>query len=306
MGEGETLHRYSAFNLGVQSSLLLPELLASAEAKKDITIRVETSERPTSDDNLNPDYSYSVTKTKARLYFSQIGAFLVENGREITAQALPNVEERLIRLPLLGAALATLLYQRGKFVLHASAVAVGDGAAIFIGNKGHGKSTTAAMLCSRGHQLLADDIVAIDTEENSRYAVLPGFPQFKLYPDSVTATFSHNPEKLEEVGANMVKRSLRVENFCQRQLPLRAVFTLGFRDGVSIRRLASQEAIKYLIVHTYMARFSTDWVRNGIAASNLQQSANVAAQVPVYQLERPRDFSALEEVALAVEKVMNV
>ncbi len=301
------LHYYSAYNLKIRSSLLLPELpiLSSAEAEKDISIQVGHIERLVSSDKPEPEYSYSITKTTARLYFPQIGTFLMENGRKISIFPSPNIEERLIRLPLLGAALAVLLYQRGKFVLHASAVAVGGEAVVFVGNKGHGKSTMAAMLCSRGHGLLADDTVVIDLDKADRYMVLPGFPQFKLYPDAVIATSNDDPEKLEEVASNLMKRSRRAENFCEKTLPLRAIYVLSEGTEVRITQLIPQETIKYLIANTYMARFSSDWLR-GIAATNLQQCTAIANQIPVYLLERPRDLSTLEDVALAVEEQMRV
>ena len=299
----KNLHCYSAYNLGVRSSLLLPELptVAPAEATTDITIRLQPVRQSTGNGNHDLEYSYSITKTKAHLYFPQIGTFQMENGSEMNIFPLPNVEERLIRLPLLGAALAVLLYQRGKFVLHASAVAIDEEAVVFVGNKGYGKSTMAAMLCSRGHQLLADDTVVVDLDVAERHIVLPGFPQFKLYPDAVMATSNDDPEKLEEVASNLMKRSRWADNFCKEALPLRAIFVLSEGTDVRISQLIPQETIKYLISNTYMARFSSDWLR-GIAAANLQPCAAIANQIPVYLLERPRNISALEDVALAVEE----
>jgi len=303
MREDKILHTYSAYNLEIRSSLLLPELLVlnSAGATKDITIRVEPIERQMSDDSLYSEYSYSITKTSARLYFPQTGTFLIEGGRKINVFPLPDVEERLIRLPLLGAALAVLLYQRGKFVLHASAVEINGEVVVFVGNKGHGKSTMASMLCSRGHRLLADDTVVIDLDETDRYMVLPGFPQFKLYPDAVIATSDDDPEELEEVASNLLKRSRRAENFCKETLPLRAIYVLSEGTEIRINQLIPQETIKHLIANTYMARFTSDWLR-GIAATNLQHCTAIANRIPVYLLERPLDLSTLEDVAVAVEE----
>jgi hypothetical protein len=307
MSLDENMHFYSAYNLGICSSLLLPELpsVPPSKATEDITIRLQPVRQSTVNGNHDPEYSYSISKNKAHLYFQEVGTFQIENGTEITILPLPNVEERLIRLPLLGAALAVLLYQRGKFVLHASAVAIDKEAVVFVGNKGYGKSTMAAMLCSRGHQLLADDTVVVDLDESEHYIILPGFPQFKLYPDAVIATSNDDPEKLEEVASNFLKRSRRADNFCQEALPLRAIFVLNEGTDVRISQLAPQEIIKHLLSNTYMARFSSDWLC-GIAAANLQQCAAIANQIPVYLLERPRDISILEDVALAVEEQVRI
>lgn len=291
------LHSYSAYNLGIQSSLFLPELMIPTETGEDVEIWIKDSEEL----NLIPESEYSVAAKNAYLHFTEVGTFFVNDGREIIIQPLPGIEERLIRLPLLGAAFAVLLNQRGYFVLHSSAVAIGEKAVAFIGNKGDGKSTTAAMLSGRGHQLLADDTVAIDFHNSSNPMVLPGFPQFKLYPDSVIAAFNEDPNKLEEIASNVDKRSRPADKFCGKTLPLQAVFVFAEGEEVKISQLSPQEAINYLIANSYMARFTTDWLQNGIAASNLKQCAMIVNQIPVYKLERPRNLSKLEEIASAVE-----
>ena len=71
-------------------------------------------------------------------------------------------------------------------ILHASAVAVGGDAIALLGGLGRGKSTMAAALHVRAHQMVADDLTAIQMD--SAYpTVLPAFAQFKLWPDAVTA-----------------------------------------------------------------------------------------------------------------------
>lgn len=295
------LHTYCAYNLGIQSSLFLPELIVPTETSGDVEIWLDNSKeyKPI------PESPYSVAADKAYLHFTEVGTFYVNDGREIVIRPLPNIEERLIRLPLLGAAFAVLLNQRGYFVLHSSAVSIENKAVAFIGNKGDGKSTTAAMLTSRGHQLLADDTVAIDFQNDNNPIVLPGFPQFKLYPDSVIAAFNEDPNNLEEIASNVDKRSRPADKFCVKSLPLQAVFVFAEGEKVKISQLSPQVAINYLIANSYMARFSDDWLQNGIAASNLKQCAMIVNEIPVYKLERPRNFSKLEEVASAIENCLS-
>ncbi len=85
------------------------------------------------------------------IYRPNVGSFAVRAGREIVIDPLPCVDERALRLTLLGPALALLLHQRDLFVLASSAVRVqaedgGDGdfyGVAFLGYSGAGKSTTA-------------------------------------------------------------------------------------------------------------------------------------------------------------------
>ena len=79
-----------------------------------------------------------------------------EAGEEVIVQI--GYVEPPLRTFLLGPALAVLLHQRGRLVLHAGAVAVNGRVAAFLGGPSWGKSTTTAALDRRGHGIMADDV----------------------------------------------------------------------------------------------------------------------------------------------------
>src|SRR5690606_16473868 len=85
-----------------------------------------------------------------------------------------------IGLPLFGPVMACLLHRQGLLVLHGSAVVIDGEAHAFLGDKGSGKSTTAAALIAAGLPLVADDVVALDRLEDGRLAVRAAFPAMKL------------------------------------------------------------------------------------------------------------------------------
>jgi serine kinase of HPr protein (carbohydrate metabolism regulator) len=58
-----------------------------------------------------------------------------------------------------------LLQQRGRLVLHASAVTVDLGVVAFMGGPGWGKSTMAAAMYARGHSIVADDVTAVRADK---------------------------------------------------------------------------------------------------------------------------------------------
>ena len=74
-----------------------------------------------------------------------------------------------------------LLHQRGRMVLHASAVNINDGAVAFMGHNGAGKSTTTFSFMASGYPLVADDILSLEFREGVPYGV-SGFS-----PDKVVA-----------------------------------------------------------------------------------------------------------------------
>lgn len=299
--EYPALYHYTAFGLHVCSTLCLPELALAGDGTADITITVAALDwRPTVIDA--DGTCFEITPSEAYLYWDEIGAYLVRNGAEIVVDAKPGVDERLVRLPLLGTVLAVLLHQRGHLVLHASVVAIAERVAMFIGEKGHGKSTMAAALYAHGHVLMADDMATIDTDTSATPLVRPGFPQFKLWPEAALSSLGDDPDALPRLADGFEKRARRVtQRFAEQPLPAGGIFVLRIGPALEIRRLGSQEALIQLITHTYVARFGNQMLQGAAAAEHLRRCAQVVRTVPVYVLERPRSLALLPDIVQLVE-----
>src|SRR5262249_25236419 len=144
---------YLAYNLGIRSSLFLPELMAG-NGKTDVEIRPG---RIDCLPGVNGGECYVHPKTgDVYLYWQGLGTLLVRSGTEIFVDTVPAVDEGDLHLCILGPALAVLLRQRGLLVLHASAVQVAHGAIAFLASSGGGKSTLAASFYTRGHAVVTD------------------------------------------------------------------------------------------------------------------------------------------------------
>src|SRR5690606_6158147 len=90
--------------------------------------------------------------------------------------------------------------------LHVSAVAIDGEAVLFMAPSTGGKSTLAQHCVARGHQLVADDKLAI-IEESDRFLAVPSHPNYRPY------------RKNEDLG-------FRAEQFCASPLPIRVMFRL--------------------------------------------------------------------------------
>jgi hypothetical protein len=286
---------YTAYGLGIHSSLPLPEL-EGAEARADLIIRFGKIDWKPAKDR----YSVvEVSPSKMFFHWNDAGTFLAHRGREIVIDPLPDAEPEVLRLFTLGAVLAGVLHQRGLLLLHASAVEVGGSAVAFIGDKGWGKSTFAALMQERGHRLVTDDVVAIEVDKQRTIRVLPGFPQFKLWPDAVTE-MGINPEDLPRVHPQLEKRAYRLRNdFSNASISLKAIYVLAEGERMEIESPRTQEAFVELVRHSYLARHLE---ATGATALHFQQCSTLIKAVPVFRLKRPRSLDLLPELASLVEQ----
>jgi hypothetical protein len=253
-------------------------------------------------DNSDQGDGFCFAADEALLFWEQIGTFLVRKGREIIIDPNPGVEENLVRLPLLGAVLAVLLHQRGQLVLHASAVDIGGQAVAFIGAKGKGKSTMAAALYGRGHKLIGDDMVVVSLDEQGQPFLLPGFPQFKLWPAAAAVSLGDNPELLPRLISAEEKRVRRIrDRFSEDKTPLRGIYTLCGGAEPAIKSLQSKDAILQLFTHSYVARFGQACLKGEVAVTHLKQCVELINRVPVFRLERPASLDLLAETAQMLE-----
>ena len=293
------MYSYVAYGLGIQSELPLPEL-GVGEAAPDVVLRLGKVDRTPLELDAQGD-GFWATADEACRSLANVGTCLVWRGREIIVDPVPGADERVLRLSILGPAFALLLHQRGRFVLHASAVESAGGAVAFTGGSGWGKSTLAAALHARGCALVADDLTAIAVSPECS-TVFPGFPQLKLWPEAV-ASLGEAPEALPQIHPDFDKRARRaIRGFSYRRLPLRRIYLLGEGPGPTIEPLQPHEALIALMPHWYGFRFGDRLLQVGdAAASHFRQCATLANSVSVHRLIRPRQLRALGDVVSLVE-----
>ncbi|GAB4523002.1 MAG: hypothetical protein Tsb0014_00080 [Pleurocapsa sp.] len=296
------MYFYQAYGLTIKSTLELPELIGSHEIetkKADVTIKLE--QLPVSPLPINNvAHCYKLTTEGMYAYWEGVGTFLIKEGKEIIIEPVAEADEYRLRLFILGAAIGTILHQRGFLVLHGSGVDINGKAVVFVGNKGWGKSTIAANLNAKGHNLIGDDVIAIDLSGN-RPMVMPAFPQLKLWPDAVTS-LGIQPESLPQLVPHLEKREHRVnQGFSDRKLPLKQIYVLGKYPNLEIQPLKPQEIIRYLILNSYVTRFGDELLKAD-RSSHFAKLTQIAQQVSIHHLLRPTDLSLL---ATTVELIEN-
>ena len=218
------MYSYLAYGLGIHSMLPLPELLVS-KAACEIVIQYGCINRISPEPD-SEGRRIQATADEVHFYWPGEGSILVRRGSEIILEPTRGVEQSLLRLSIEGPVLGVLLHQRGRLVLHASAVAINERAIAFLGASGWGKSTMAGALHTIGHCLVSDDVLAIQVSEN-RPLVFPSFPQLKLWPDAADVLGS-NPASLPRLRSDLDKRACRADRgFSPEPLQLGQIYVLS-------------------------------------------------------------------------------
>lgn len=291
-------HMYMAYGLGVESELEIPEFLPVNRLPIEsatINIRFDTLSAPPLTETPSA-CRCQIGQNEAYLDWPQGGLFLVRQGREIIIDPAVGADETLVRTFLLGAAFGLLLHQRGQLVLHASAIALDEGAVLFIGDRGAGKSTTAALFQSHGYSLIADDVTVLDMSQPESVMVVPSFPQIKLWPESITS-LGQQPEQFPQLNPLVEKRICSSpDTFAQQSHPLLGIYVLDWGVENVIHPLKGHGALADLMHNWYCARFGAEMMRHISPADHLKIFAGLLNQVPVYELIRKESLADIHNL----------
>jgi len=276
-----TRAEYSAFGLGIASEVDLPEL-APGEGAADVHIVRGEVEPPGAGPPLR------MVGDTIDLCYRDVARYRARGGDTLVVDADPAAPDHVVRLFLLGPALAALQHQRERLLLHASSVAIAGGAVAFAGESGFGKSTLAAAFHRRGYEVLSDDVtpVVIGDEIDA----LPGYPQLKLHPRTATRLLRQDRAARplhpldERFGFPL---AARVDGGAR---PLRRIYLLAEGARPAAQRVAPHVAPMELLRHSYAVRL----LGRAAARDLLPRAAQLAQRVDVMRLERPRDLDLLD------------
>lgn len=307
--------QYQAYGLELASEIPLPELTCSTStACADAVIEIGDL-KPVPEDAVSVGPGQWASGDRVWLGSDRVAGMLgstraprimVEHGRRIVVEAGSEIELSAIRLYLLGNAIGALLHQRGFFVLHAGAVAVGDNVVAFAGFSGAGKSTMTAAMVDRGHEIVVDDVLAVDLTNAECPRAFSGFPQLKLYPE-VTGTLGHPQSTLVTLHPDLPKLGHRpLRGFSHRSRRLSTIYILADSESESesprIVGLTQAQAAIELIRHSYAVRIAAQEPGSGYGAKHLTQCSALVRSVSVRKLEHTRRLDELPTLALAVER----
>ncbi|MBL0210477.1 MAG: hypothetical protein IPQ13_06130 [Holophagaceae bacterium] len=295
------MFHYRAYELNIASEIEFPELegRAAGTGIPDVVVSVLEA-LPSLPDATHSDAWWQVSPSAFRMEVKDIAVYQVEEGRRIFVDPAHSADPAEVRVFLLGSAMGALLYQRGIFSLHGSAVETPWGAMVFVGPSGIGKSTLAAHFHRAGQRLIADDVCAIARDGGGRLQVLPAFPHLRLKSDAV--------DRLYGAGSSAPPSRFDVDKFvlplgeghASAPVPLGIVHLLMDADSgdPTLVALRGFESIQALADNLYRPYFLQGMQTRGEV---LRLAGEIARSAEVVQLSRRRDAAHLDTLVRWLE-----
>lgn len=287
---------YAAFGLRIASEWPLDELDAAESGPCDV--KISRRAIAPEEERLSEDGQHIVA-----YYFDQ-AVFLVLGGREIVVDVRKAVPDEDIKARLLGEMMAGIMRQRGRLVLHASAVSDGSRAVAILGESGWGKSTLVEYLCQQGYALVTDDVMPVDFSGPTPL-VVPSYAQIRLRPDAAAHLVPRADEVLVPIERNGFKQARNGVGMTSGPVPLAAVLFLQphFDDETALLDIAPTDALMRTIAHT-RAKNLIHTNAQPLLKEHLAQCSRLLREIPSYVLARRRGFDALPEYEREIAQLL--
>jgi hypothetical protein len=255
------MYKYWGFGLKIASELDIPELLPASFTNADVTVKCGSIPKTLPGNMVSADqYEYAISDNEYFYHIKGTCTYYVANGCQIKIFPDPGVDERSVRIFLLGSVMAALLLQRNMFPLHVSAILKDQKLILFTGESGAGKSTTLAQLVLKGYRVFTDDICVLKYEIGEGGEPLinayASYPMIKLWKDSAIM-LNHNTYAGQDfkVRPGMEKYGhFFFEDFDTNAYPISKIFVLTkseLPNNQSIERLTGLRAFKELEITIY-------------------------------------------------------
>lgn len=301
---------YKLYGLNIKSDFNLSELHHSEfDNLSNIKVNIINGKCPKTIQNIKvSNYYYTASDNEAMFSAEECGTFYIKNGNTIIIEPISNVNYQHLKSYLLSRSFALLMFQRNTIALHGSSILFNNKAYILCGQSGAGKSTLSAALTLQGYDLFSDDLSVISFDNNTPL-VYSGISHNKLCED----TFKH---------FNLSHKNLiKVDNFLNKYaLPSKKAFsnctvpisilielsptynTTNTENSVSLTEVFGEEKLQTVFRNIFKLEFINDI---GLNPTYLKKCLNLAKNIRVFKLTRPRNSFTTNEQINLIKKIQN-
>ncbi len=301
------MFRYWGFGLNILSQLEFPELLPKEFETADVTIELGTIPLKLDGDDIAERPFSSVGEKEYILNIKNVCKYYAGYGTKIIAEPEYGIDEKSIRLFLLGTIMAAILYQRGSLPLHAAAVIKNDKLIIFAGKSGAGKSTLTALLASKGYDIFTDDICVMHSGPAGKQGVYctASYPMIKLWDDAINHLESSEYSRDYKIRPELPKYGqFFFENFSSNQLPIDKIFIIhpaGRSEKITVTKLTALESFKQLELQAYKNQLI---LSKKLRMVHFGLLSAITKEVPVFEIYRPAMGTNTKQLYEAIKNLL--
>jgi hypothetical protein len=294
------LHHYVLYETHLSSRFKIA-LLEQVRSLPDSVFRVDVAIGPVPNALPSPTASSREWDATIDQYLLRIGPhtgrLLVDGPTRVVYNPGQHSDLGLVSYFLWHEIIASLLRQRGYFILHANTVCLGDRTVVIAGGSGSGKSTTTAGLLAMGGQLVADDLSVLRLDEQQNPVVLPGLPFIHLTHETLTRLQLSNERVQSPVRHD--KEIVRLDRVAEGPKQVDAIIRLeiGENTSVAMEPCRGGEAFRMLQDCVYGPMLPLDALRT------FHLQSRVAQTVPMLRLQRPNRGWSLPEVMETINRL---
>lgn len=307
-------YSYWGFGLKILSEIEFPELLPfKFISPPNITFRIgKVPEEMIGNTFSGTSLSYTINENELLFEGKDVAHYYTSNGEEVVIAPIQPVEDwRGIRLHVLASVMASVLQQKKRLPLHASALLHKNSLILITGDSGAGKSTSVAGLMKRGHTIFSDDVTVLEKKDDQILAQA-SYPMIKLWDDTMI--------KMDH--ALFVDRSFKVredldkfgvffhESFDMNKYPSSKIFILkkGEVDVIKNEKISGAEAFKevYKQIYRPMLMVGNDQLSNAFSLISL-----LTDNCEVIRITRPlecdpEDLLDVEEALITQDSIIEL
>lgn len=294
------MFHYISYGLNIQSEIELPELFPHNNTTE-IDIYIKYGSVPDQIENpIDTKLCWQTKHQELLLNVNNVCKYWIHSANTIVLEPYPEIDEKSVRLFLLGSSLGAILLQKQYLPLHANCLSYRGNAFAFAGDSGIGKSTLAAALEQHGFNILTDDVCSIKLI-NSKPFVYPGTTNIKLWQNSLER-LEKKYDNLESVRPEMKKYLQPINNQNHLEpVPLRKIYFLKkhTKEEVTITTLEPKLAILQAKRNTYRYQFAKGM---GLEKVNFMQYLQIIQNVDTSLIHRPKSGFKIDQLVDSVIK----
>ena len=303
-------YRYYIYGMHVESDIKIEEALVdSSDNVADVCYRIGQMPEPERTELASfPIDKFTLKRINDGVIFriADTADYYVTKDC-ITVSPIDGADSNRIKCFLLGSSSGFMFVLRQMVAIHGGGIAKNGKGVIITGESGAGKSTVANSLRDRGYEFISDDVCVI-TKKHDEVRINLAYPQQKLCRDAALR-MGYSLDELIYINEDRDKFAVRLKDgFRAEGEKFSYLFEIMLsnyendEDDVSFTELVGHDALAAIIRNIY--RGSDAFSLFGIKPMYMKLLLDIAKDIKVYQIKRPKGRDTLDYIVEKLEQVI--